>query len=455
MAQDRVSGLTRRTFLRSLGAGMAATSLGPLSLQRLAAGQEQPFVIGMANPLATFFGEAAEKALSLAINQINDDGGILGRPLELVVSDTAGRADQAPLALQDLVSRGADVLTGFFFSESLIGALPTFPSLSKLVLSTGPGSPAPSIQVANDYESFKYFFRVGPINSFFILQNTVLFVRDFLEKGLGWDSIVVFAEDAAWTQPITSGFTQLLKSFGSEVEVVETIRYPESTTDFTPFFDRAANAMEGRTGGLVTVMAHTGTRPTSQWASQEVPLPMAGVNVQAQDGRFDELTEGASDSVITFTSGARAPITDRTVPFVDDFADFSAVKPEVTIPSYNAFVSYDALFLLKEAAEAIGTLPTDEASTNEIIQELETYGALNDAGEPTKLFTGTTGEIGFYQRGETGVTPLEPEQAFPHDVRFIPGKLTGVWIQWQEGRQEVLFPPDLATGEFEAPPWMG
>ena len=455
MAQSRVSGLTRRTFLRSLGAGTIAASLGPLSAGRLAVGQEQPFVIGMANPLATFFGEAAEKALSLAIDEINDDGGLMGRPLELIVSDTAGRADQAPLALQDLVSRGAQVLTGFFFSESLIGALPTFPALRKLVLSTGPGSPAPTIQVANSYEDFKFFFRVGPINSFFILQSTVLFVRDFLERALGWDSIVVFAEDAAWTTPITSGFSQLLGSFGSEVEVVETIRYPESTTDFTPFFDRATQAMEGRNGGLVTVMAHTGTRPTSQWASQEIPLPMAGINVQAQDGRFEELTEGASDSVVTFTSGARAPITERTVPFVDAFADFEDVKPEVTIPSYNAFTSYDALFLLKDAVERIETLPTDEASTDAVIKELETYGAPNDEGEPSKLFTGTTGEIGFYQRGETGVTPLEPEQAFPHDVRFIPGKLTGVWIQWQDGEQEVLFPPDLATSEFESPPWMG
>ncbi len=448
---------SRRTFLKRLGAGAAILSLAPVAGGPWVRGQET-LLIGMANPLATFFGEAAEKALRMAINEINAAGGIrvgdTSVQLDLIVSDSAGRADQAPLALQDLVGRGADVLTGFFFSEELIGSLPSIPILRKLFLGTGASTPAATIQVSADYDNYKFFFRIGPINSFLILQAAITFAVGFLERGLGWDSIVLMAEDAAWTQPITDGFPVLLQAFGSKLQVVDTIRYAEDTTDFTSLFNRAVSAMEGRVGGIYTLMAHTGSRPTAQWAAQQVPLPLVGINVQAQDGRFDQLTQGASESVVTFTSGARAPITEKTIPFVDKFAAFTEFKPDVTIPSYNAFASYDALYLLKEAIENAGVLPKDEASTTAVIQALETYGKRDDEGNPTNLFVGTSGNLGFYERGETGVTPLRPDQDFPHDVRYGPGLAEGIWIQWQGGQQEVIFPPNLATASFVLPPWL-
>ena len=457
MEKIRLPKQSRRTFLKQLGAGAAVLSLGPLAQGPWVRGQET-LLIGMANPLATFFGEAAEKALRLAINEINGAGGIqvgdTSVQLDLIVSDSAGRSDQAPLALQDLVGRGADVLTGFFFSEELIGSLPAIPVLRKLFLGTGASTPAATIQVSADYDNYKFFFRLGPINSFLILQAALTFAIGFLEKGLGWDSIVLFAEDAAWTKPITDGFPVLLQAFGSKLQVADTIRYAEDTTDFTSLFNRAVSAMEGRTGGIYTIMAHTGTRPTAQWAAQQVPLPLVGINVQAQDGRFDQLTQGASESVVTFTSGARAPITEKTIPFVDKFAAFTEFKPDVTIPSYNAFSSYDALYILKAAIENAGVLPKDEASTTAVIQELEKFGALDEEGNPTNLFVGTAGNLGFYQKGETGVTPLRPDQDFPHDVRYGPGLVEGIWIQWQGGQQEVIFPPNLATAPFVLPPWL-
>ncbi len=452
---------SRRTFLKYVGATAMALSLSPLREGPGVLGQ-QPFRIGMANPLATFFGEAAEKALRLGISEINAAGGILGRPLELIVSDSAGRADQAPLALQDLVGRGAQVLTGFFFSEELIGSLAVIPIVRKLFLGTGASTPAATIRVSQDYDNFKFFFRVGPINSFLILQAAITFAVGFLERGLGWNAIVVFAEDAAWTQPITAGFPLLLQAAGSKLQVADTIRYAEDTTDFTALFNRAVAAMQGKKGGIFTVMAHTGTRPTAQWAAQQVPLPLVGINVHAQDGRFDQNTQGAAESVVTLTAGARAPITERTIPFTDAFESFTAFKPEVTIPSYNAFISYDAIYLLKAAAEKAGVLPTDEASTTAVIGELEKFGALGPDGKPTNLFTGTSGHLGFYQRGEAGAVPapllvannLPPTQDFPHDVRFGPGLAEGIWIQWQSGQPEVIFPPNLATKPFVLPPWL-
>ncbi len=429
--------LNRRQFIKTLGAGAAALSLSG-QLGPWVHGQ-QPFVIGMANPLSTFFGQAAEKALRLRIQQINADGGLMGRPLSLAVSDSAGRPDQALRAVQDLVlSQGANVLTGFFFSEELLGALPSLPAFKKILLGTGASTPIATIQVQQDYDSFKYFFRVGPTNSFFILQSLAQFARGYVEGVLKWSSIVVLAEDAAWTQAVTDSLPTLLQAFGSSLQIADTIRYAEDTTDFSSIFQRAEDT---GADGIVTVMAHTGLRPTTQWAQGEVPMPMVGINVQAQDGRFDDLSGGNAESVVTFTSGAKAPITPKTVPFVDAFSSFTDFLPDVTIPSYNAFASTDAIDVLLDSVERAGVLPDTDANTDKVIEAMEGTDIV-----------GTQGNVSFYQVGETGVSPVRPDLAFPHDIRFESAQ--GVWVQWQSGALEVLFPLELASSEFVLPPWL-
>jgi len=441
----------RRTFLKSVGAGALALSLSQLGPYVLG---QRPVLIGMANPLQTFFGEAAEKALRLGISQINAGKdllgkdipkGILGNTVDLVVSDSAGRGDQALRAVQELVlSKRADFLTGFFFSEELLGALPAIPVLRKIFLGTGAATPVATIQVSAAYDSYKYFFRVGPFNSFFILQILVLFVRDFLEKKHGWNAVVAFAEDAAWSKVITDGLPTLLKAFGSKIEVAKTIRFAEDTADFTPIYKDAVEAMAGKNGGLLTILAHTGLRPTIQWWDQKVPLHFIGINVQAQDARFPTLSGGKVESVATLTSASRTKITDKTIPFFDAFEKFTAFKPEVTVPSYNAVISFDALYILKEAVERAGVLPDTEANTDKIIAELEKTD-----------FIGNAGRIQFYKRGEKGVTPLRPDQDFPHDVRYGPGFVEGVFLQYQAGKQETIFPEKFkTTDKFIAPPWL-
>ena len=427
--------INRRSFLKSMGAGTAALSfssaLGPWVMG------QNPLIIGMANPLATFFGQAAEKALRLRINQYNAAGGLMGRPLALVTSDSAGRPDQALRAVQDLVlSKGAHVLTGFFFSEELLGALPAIGGLKKIFLGTGASTPNATVQVQLDYNGFKNFFRVGPVNSLFILQALVGFLGQYVLPQLGWQKIAVLAEDAAWTSAITDSLGLLLGANKIPMQVVDTVRYAEDTTDFSSIFSRLVSS---GAQGIVTVMAHTGLRPTAQWAQLQVPLPMVGINVQAQDGSFDELTGGAAESVVTFTAGAKVAITDKTLPFVEAFENFTEFLPDVTIPSYNAFISSDAMDVLEDSIVRAGVFPDQDRD------------AVIAAMEQTNI-VGTTGGISFYQLNEVGVSPLRPELAFPHDVRF--GPVTGLWVQWQDGDLEVLFPGSLATADFSLPPWL-
>lgn len=64
------------------------------------------------------FLEPYKKGMTLALEQINQQGGVLGKPLELIVRDDNGQPGDAVRAAQELLTRDkVDVLTGTFLSH--------------------------------------------------------------------------------------------------------------------------------------------------------------------------------------------------------------------------------------------------------------------------------------------------------------------------------------------------
>ena len=51
-----------------------------------------------------------------------------------------------------------------------------------------------------------------------------------------------------------------------------------------------------------------------------------------------------------------------------------------------------------------------------------------------------------------------PDDQFAHDVVYGEDTVWPIYQQWQEsdgeGVQEVIFPDDLATAEYQPPPWV-
>ena len=99
-----VQALRTLVALTALGAAVAAA---------------QPIKIGELNSYKTFpaFLEPYRKGMELAVEEANRDGGVLGRPIELVVRDDNGNAGDAVRVAEELVAREkADVLMGTFSS---------------------------------------------------------------------------------------------------------------------------------------------------------------------------------------------------------------------------------------------------------------------------------------------------------------------------------------------------
>jgi branched-chain amino acid transport system substrate-binding protein len=92
--------------------------LGALAFCALSAGA-QPIKLGELNSYKTFpaFLDAYKRGMELAVDQINQGGGLLGRPVELIVRDDTGNAGDAVRVAEELVSREkVDILMGTFSS---------------------------------------------------------------------------------------------------------------------------------------------------------------------------------------------------------------------------------------------------------------------------------------------------------------------------------------------------
>lgn len=89
---------------------------------------KKPIKIGMHAPLtgaAAYMGEDANKGVTMAIEEINAEGGIMGHLLTLAIADNACSSDGAVSAVRKLVEvDNVDVLEGGYCSSATLASMP-------------------------------------------------------------------------------------------------------------------------------------------------------------------------------------------------------------------------------------------------------------------------------------------------------------------------------------------
>lgn len=418
----------RRTFLKAAGVGGVVASLAgcanlPAGGGGGGDGLGDTVTVGAMGPADSPFGASILNTAELAAEQFNEKGGIGGAAVEVVTKDTKDDPGTARSVYQELIEgANADLTVGIFGSEQLLAILPNIAQNDVLHLSTGAATPEATRKVSDNYEKFKTYFRVGPLNSVFLAKSDVAFAKDMFDE-MGWERVAYLAEDFKWTQPksdiVPDGFRN---EVGVEVPVNK--RVAEGTEDFTPIYDELESA---NVDGCYTALAHIGTKSLVQWAKGQRPFGYGGIHVPAQLPAYYGLVEGAAESVFTQTSATpRTALTDKTVPYADAYnAKFDGY------PVYDGYTTQDAMNLFKIAAE-------EEQSTSgeDLVPVLEEVS-----------YTGTAGTIEFYGR----------DHEFTHDVKYGEEFVLPVYFQWQDGEQQPLWPPAKLdnTVEYQQPVWMG
>ncbi|MBK0420749.1 branched-chain amino acid ABC transporter substrate-binding protein [Leucobacter sp. CSA2] len=95
--------------------------------------EEGPIKLGMLAPFSgseAAFGDYMKNGATMAVNEINKDGGVDGRKLELVVEDDACDATASVAAAQKLVTAGVVASVGGYCSGATLPTLPIFKEAS-------------------------------------------------------------------------------------------------------------------------------------------------------------------------------------------------------------------------------------------------------------------------------------------------------------------------------------
>jgi branched-chain amino acid transport system substrate-binding protein len=101
----------------------------------------EPIKIGAILPLADSTGKDGSRSMELAVKQINEKGGLLGRQVKLILMDDEMKGDKAAAALDKLVTVDkVDIIVGGVGSGATMGAIPGMKKYGKVIVWIGGAS---------------------------------------------------------------------------------------------------------------------------------------------------------------------------------------------------------------------------------------------------------------------------------------------------------------------------
>lgn len=397
---------------RASGLAMAAA----LALPITAAQAAEPIKIGVIAEVSSISGAAIPKAARLAADEINARGGVEGRMIEIIEYDDHNSAADAVRAFQRAASQDkVHAVIASYVSEVVLALEPWSGRLKLPMITPGAASDVISQRVHDDYDHLKYTFH-GYLASTFLSDSVCDGLKVVAVEGLRMKTAVVMSEDAAWTIPLDAEYLKCLPKIG--IKVLDHIRLSPDTTDFTPIF----NKIEGlKPDVIVTGISHVGVQPTVQWHDQQVPIPMIGISSQATSSTFYKDTNGATEGVIYQTvSAPEVAVTPKMIPFTEAF-----VKRYGVTPAYCGYTSYDEVYYIADAIRRAGSTDPDK-----MVAALETTS-----------WQGTIGKIEFHGR----------EHPFTHAMKVSPEHVSGLLVQWQDGKQKTVWPTEIANAKITFP----
>jgi branched-chain amino acid transport system substrate-binding protein len=377
-------------------------------------GEDEPIKIGVSLPLTGEFsepGKAAKEGFEVWREMVNEQGGLLGRPVELIIKDDASNQNTIVADYNALISRDrVDLLLGTF--SSLLNLPASAVAERNRMLYVEPAGASPELFS----RGFKYLFfsqqapadHQGDVWANYIAE----LPEDQRPKTAAYPTL-----DDPFAQPTSKGIEAILSKAG--VKTIYRKTYTADTTNFDPIAGQikslnpdlvvAGNQFEDGIG-MMRALRKVGFAP--KWLYQN-SAPSFGE--QYSDGIGVENTEGVFYAV----SHSEEATTPGNKEFVAKYKEMfgGGAVPE------DAADAYAAGQVLQATVEANKTVEReDQLKLADWLRENEVETILgplswNEDGSPKGEFM-----VGQWQNGKAEI--VLPEEAATTD-KIIPGYKPG------------------------------
>ena len=220
------NGTTRRAFLKAAGATAAAAGAGGIFAPAILRAQRQPIKLGHLIPQSGFLspmGEYMIKAASLAVEEVNAAGGVLGRELRLLPEDDMNPGVAVQKATKLIQQEKVDALLGTVSSAVCLAVMDVADRAKVLLVNTGSNSDEIRGKRCNYYT-----FSVEGSNSQYV--NTI---GRYLIKEKQYKRWYFLTSDYAFGHDLLRVSRGLLKKMGGTEVGSELI--PTGTVDFSSY----------------------------------------------------------------------------------------------------------------------------------------------------------------------------------------------------------------------------
>jgi branched-chain amino acid transport system substrate-binding protein len=348
----------------------ALTILMPAALLLVwgCSGSPEPIRIGLAGSLTDPVGIPMKLAAELAVEEINGQGGVDGRLLELIQRDDYGDPDSAVFVATDLYEAGVSAVIGHIFSGMTLAAAPVYNGGPDPVAAISPSSSSPDISTAGDYT-----FRICPSD---LAHGIALakWVHDTLKLERG---AVLFLNDQ-YGRGVRQTFVRDFVRRGGILRSIDP--YLGDIPQVGPYLDRLAKV--GGTDFLVIA----GNRGEAEEILRQARRRGLTMPILGGDGLEGIEAAGALAEGVHLSS---AYLPTLETPANRKFLQAYRRKfPAAGLPNQPAAATYDAVYLLREVIGRAGT------KRSAVRRELARVGGAAPA------FRGVTGTVAFDAKGD-------------------------------------------------------
>jgi len=299
IAADMMTGSTRQVLETAMKNVRWLALLAVVAL--LGCGPKPPVRIGFIGGLSdrgADVGEGGRNGLILAAEQRNQEGGINGRKVELVVQDDGQSKDKAVAGLKALMADKVDAVVGPFTSVIASAIVPVATEAKVLLIS-------PTVTGADFVGKDDYFYRIN--NSVF--DNARGYAKAMLARGQRKVAVAYDTRNLAFSATWLKAYREAFMELGGQS--VTDVPF-ESQAD-TAFSDVIRSLVKAKPDALMFVATAVDTArlaqqavklapgiamATSEWASTETLLELGG---QSVEGMLVAQTYNRDDTSARFT----------------------------------------------------------------------------------------------------------------------------------------------------------
>lgn len=332
-------------------------------------------------------------AYELWADEVNRDGGILGRPVELTIVDDESSPERVAAAYRRFVASGVDVVLSPYGTPNTLAAAAETEEAGYVLIAAAS---------ASDAVWSKGYERV--FGTYSLARRYFIGFLDLLARQ-GYRSVVIVHESNDFNQDAAEGAARWAVSFGLDVRAMLSL----GQVGIAEAVRRVGDA----DGLVVAAYPDAGYAIVEEMKEAEIKLPGLAMTIIPVHPQF-------YDRVGPYAEGVFAPSQwepDERIPYpgAARFVEAFTAKAGVA-PSYHAGAAYAACQVLQMAIVSAGGIDHTRMASH--IASLDTVTIIG------RFKTDATGR----QVGHNSII-----------------------IQWQDGRKEIVYPRSLRTAPARFP----